>query len=112
MAPSLRRRRVWAKPRILHFTGRNLIQWEFRDALFSGTAAKLGKLLVSGRAAMAYPVWLELFQGIRGKAEETGLAARALPGREIPAPHHEGCEKCGLDPRAWAESMFHGGTLF
>lgn len=39
------------------------------------TAAKLGKLLDSGRAAMAYPVWLELYQGIRGQKEEARLEA-------------------------------------
>jgi predicted dehydrogenase len=26
----------------------------------------------------------------------SSLAARALPHREIPAPRHEKCEKCGL----------------
>jgi hypothetical protein len=26
----------------------------------------------------------------------SSLAARALPHREIPAPRHETCEKCGL----------------
>jgi len=35
--------------------------------------AELGELLLSGRAAMTEPVWLELYQGIRGKREEARL---------------------------------------
>jgi len=38
-------------------------------------AAELGELLVSGRAAMTEPIWFELYQGIRGKQEETRLEA-------------------------------------
>ena len=37
-------------------------------------AAELGELLLSGRAAMTEPVWLELYQGIKGKREEARLA--------------------------------------
>lgn len=37
------------------------------------TSAKLGELLVSRRAAMTEPVWLELYQGIKGKREEARL---------------------------------------
>jgi predicted nucleic acid-binding protein len=37
-------------------------------------AAELGELLLSGRAAMTEPVWIELFQGIKGKREEARLA--------------------------------------
>lgn len=36
-------------------------------------AAELGDLLLSGRAAMTEPVWIELFQGIKGKREEARL---------------------------------------
>jgi predicted nucleic acid-binding protein len=36
-------------------------------------AAELGELLVSGMAAMTEPVWLEMYQGIRGKKEEERL---------------------------------------
>lgn len=36
-------------------------------------AAELGALLLSGRAAMTEPVWLEIYQGIRGKREEERL---------------------------------------
>lgn len=35
--------------------------------------AKLGELLLSEKAAMCHPVWLELYQGIKGKAEEARL---------------------------------------
>lgn len=37
-------------------------------------AAELGKLLLSGRAAMTDPIWVELFQGIKNKREEARLA--------------------------------------
>ena len=37
-------------------------------------AAELGELLLSGRAAMTEPVWIDLFQGIKGKREEARLA--------------------------------------
>jgi len=37
-------------------------------------AAELEELLLSGRAAMTEPVWMELYQGIRGKREEARLA--------------------------------------
>ena len=37
-------------------------------------AVELGELLVAGRAAMTAPVWMELYQGIRGKREESRLA--------------------------------------
>lgn len=36
-------------------------------------AAELGELLLSGRAAMTEPVWLEIYQGIRGKKEQERL---------------------------------------
>ena len=36
-------------------------------------AAQRGELLVSGMAAMTDPVWLEMYQGIRGKKEEVRL---------------------------------------
>lgn len=36
-------------------------------------ATELGELLFSGRAAMTEPVWIELFQGIKGKREEARL---------------------------------------
>lgn len=36
-------------------------------------AAELGVLLLSGRAAMTEPVWLEIYQGIRGKKEQERL---------------------------------------
>jgi predicted nucleic acid-binding protein len=36
-------------------------------------ATELGELLMSGRAAMTKPIWLELYQGIKGKQEEARL---------------------------------------
>jgi predicted nucleic acid-binding protein len=36
-------------------------------------AEQVGELLLSGRAAMTEPVWLELYQGIRGEREEARL---------------------------------------
>lgn len=36
---------------------------------------KAQTLLAEGRAAMCWPVWVELFQGARGKREETNLRA-------------------------------------
>jgi len=40
----------------------------------SKVQAELEDLLLSGRAAMTEPVWMELYQGIRGKREEARLA--------------------------------------
>ncbi len=37
-------------------------------------AADLEGLLLTGRAAMTAPVWMELYQGIRGNREEARLA--------------------------------------
>lgn len=37
-------------------------------------AARLEELIFAGRAAMTEPVWMELYQGIRGKKEESRLA--------------------------------------
>jgi len=37
-------------------------------------AEQVGELLLSDRAAMTEPTWLELYQGIRGKREESRLA--------------------------------------
>lgn len=37
------------------------------------TAAELGELLLAGRVAMSAPVWMELYQGIRGRKEEERL---------------------------------------
>ena len=36
-------------------------------------AARVGTLLESGLAAMTEPVWMEIYQGIRGKREEARL---------------------------------------
>jgi len=38
-------------------------------------AAELGMLLAAGGAAMAWPVWIELYQGIRGNKEDARLAS-------------------------------------
>lgn len=37
-------------------------------------ATRLKELMFAGRAAMTEPVWVELYQGIRGKKEEEALA--------------------------------------
>ncbi|MCH7225358.1 PIN domain-containing protein [Haloferula sp. A504] len=34
---------------------------------------EVGELLSAGRAAMSWPVWVELFQGAKGKREEENL---------------------------------------
>jgi hypothetical protein len=41
----------------------------------------------------------------------SSLAARALPGREIPAPRHEGYEKCGLACAPAAQGAGNGPEL-
>lgn len=56
-------------------------------------AAELGELLLSGRAALTEPVWLELYQGIRGKREEARLAESK-----------ESCAWLEFDKACWAEA--------
>ncbi|MGC1480656.1 MAG: PIN domain-containing protein [Chthoniobacterales bacterium] len=53
------------------------------------TAAYLQGLLSEGRVAMTEPIWVELFQGIRGRREEEDLTAvRSL---SVSLPFDETC---------------------
>lgn len=56
-------------------------------------AAELGDLLLSGRAAMTEPVWIELFQGIKGKREEARLAESK-----------KACTWLAFDAACWTEA--------
>jgi predicted nucleic acid-binding protein len=56
-------------------------------------AAELGELLLSGRAAMTEPVWIELFQGIKGKREE----ARLVEAKKA-------CTWLAFDEACWTEA--------
>jgi predicted nucleic acid-binding protein len=56
-------------------------------------AAELGELLLSGRAAMTEPVWIELFQGIKGKREEARLAESK-----------KACTWLAFDEACWTEA--------
>lgn len=56
-------------------------------------AAKLGDLLLSGRAAMTEPVWFEIYQGIRGKKEEARLEASK-----------SSCTWLAFDKACWVEA--------
>lgn len=59
----------------------------------SQTAIELGELLLSGRAAMTEPVWVELFQGIKGKREEVRLAELKMA-----------CTWLAFDEACWTET--------
>lgn len=56
-------------------------------------AVELGELLLSGRAAMTEPVWLEIYQGIRGKKEEERL-------KEV----RSSCTWLAFDDACWVEA--------
>lgn len=56
-------------------------------------AAELGELLLSGRAAMTEPVWLEIYQGIKGKKEEARLEAS-----------RSSCTWLAFDDACWMET--------
>ncbi len=56
-------------------------------------AAELGDLLLSGRAAMTGPVWVELFQGIKGKREEARLTELK-----------KACNWLAFDEACWTEA--------
>ncbi len=54
---------------------------------------EVAKLLRAGRAAMTWPIWVELYQGARGKREEKALK----DWREI-------CLWLGFDETCWTEA--------
>ena len=57
------------------------------------TVSRLADLISSGLAAMTAPVWMELYQGIRGKREEARLEmTRSL------------CVWLEFDPECWQEA--------
>lgn len=56
-------------------------------------AAEVGELLQAGRAAMAAPVWVELYQGIRSKREEARLAES-----------RRACHWLSFDDACWTEA--------
>jgi predicted nucleic acid-binding protein len=56
-------------------------------------ATELGELLMSGRAAMTEPIWLELYQGIKGKQEEARLEVSK-----------KSCNWLAFDEACWKEA--------
>ncbi len=55
--------------------------------------AELASLLLAGRTAMTWPVWMELHQGAKGKREEENLKG-----------WREECQWLEFDDACWAEA--------
>ena len=68
-------------------------------------ASELEELLLAGRAAMTEPVWMELWQGIRGKREEARLAVARRTCIWLPFD-----EACWIEATACARTCIRAGV--